>query len=499
MSLRHLVSVALALFKASSVQAQAATPTVNGLGDFIGAAGSAVQIINSANAQATAGQQTSSASPSTSATTAPEPGKSNSNRNLIITIVSCIVGSLLLIAFLITCACCFLVRRRRRARQANGLSSNEEEKSTLRPFAERPLNPGRNYAPAPPTKLVPSIDREPAVPLLAANPGMRQHSITDRSQNPFVPTPPTPRRQGHPNNTVTHLHPPIVTTTITSSPNPSTAHRPSASTSRSPSSNTTFPTLVKLEQPTALNAKSQPNLSPLSGIGRPYEDMHVHALKTDAPSRELRESLRNREPLRSREPTIQRYPTPPVVPSRSPRRRSNNLSPTETMPGAYHNSNTDSSSSNTSSGSGEEWRRSQLPHRNSDPSILPPPLKPWDHSGGHARRGSGGSGSPITPRSSTGGVGWTGGHERRGSAGKSSVTSNGQPRRLRFSDLPAESAGAAGAAGSGGGYGPATAFGVKNARGRVTEVRGDGELGPVYDAWDDGDQRYPVHVVGQAL
>ncbi|MCJ1345105.1 hypothetical protein MMC31_003310 [Peltigera leucophlebia] len=489
MSLRHLVSVALALSKAFGVQAQASTPSVNPLSDFIGAAGSAVQIISSANAQATAGQQTSSVSPSALATTAPETGKSNSNRNLIITIVSCIVGSLLLIALIITCVCCCLVRRRRRARQPIGLSSNEEEKSNLRPFAERPLNPGRNYGPAPPTNLVPSMDREPAVPLLAANPGIRQHSTTDRSQNPFVPTPPTPRRQGYPNNTVTHIHPPIVTTTTTTSHNPNIAHRPFTSTSRSPSSNTTVPTPVKVEQPTALNAKLQPNLLPLSGIGRPYEDMHVHALKTDVPSRDLRESLRNREP------TIQRYPTPPLVPSRSPRRRSNNFSPTETMPGAYHNSNTESSSSNNSSGSGEEWRRSQLSHRNSNPPIFPPPLKPWDHSGGHARRDSGGSGSSITPRSSTGGVGWTGGHERRGSAGKSPVTSNGQPRRLRFSELPAESAGTAG---SGGRYGPAAAFGDKNDRERVTEV-GAGELGPVYNAWDDGDQRYPAHMVGQAL
>lgn len=490
MSLRYLVSVALALSKASDVLAQAATPTVNPIDDFIGAAGSAVQIISSANARATAGQQTSSASSSTSATAAPGPGKSNSNRNLIITIVSCIVGSLLLIALLITCVCCCLVRRRRRAREVCGLSANEEEKSNLRPFAERPLNPGRNYGPAPPTNLVPSMEREPTVPLLAANPGMRQHSITDRSQNPFVPTPPTPRRQGHPNNTVTHIHPPIVTTTTTTSQNPNIAQRPFTSTSRSPTFNTAVPALVNVEQPTTLNAKPRPNISPFSGIGRPYEDMHVNILKTDAPSRDLQESLRNRDP------TVQLYPTPPLVPSRSPRRRSNNFSPAETMPGAYHNSNTESSSSNNSSGSGEEWRRSQQSHRNPNLSMLPPPLKPWDHSGAHARRGSGGSGSLITPRSSTGGVGWTGGHERRESAGKSSVTSKGQPRLLRFSDLPAE---LAGVAGSGDRYGSTAAFGHKNDRGRVTEVGDEGELGPVYNAWDDGDQRYPAHMVGQAL
>lgn len=72
--------------------------------------------------------------------------------------------------------------------------------------------------------------------------------------------------------------------------------------------------------------------------------------------------------------------------------------------------------------------------------------------------------------------------------------SNGQPRRLRFSDLPpAESSS------SGGGYGPATTFGGNKARPRVTEVGGEGELGPIYNAWDEGDQRYPAHVVGQAL
>lgn len=74
------------------------------------------------------------------------------------------------------------------------------------------------------------------------------------------------------------------------------------------------------------------------------------------------------------------------------------------------------------------------------------------------------------------------------------MTSYGQPRRLRFSDhLPAESSS------SGGGYGPAPTLGDTNARSRVTEVGGEGELGPVYNAWDDADQRYPVHVVGQAL
>lgn len=488
MLLRNVISLALALSKASGIQAQADTTTVNPLGDFIDAAGSAVQIINSANAQATAGQQTSSASPSASASTAPAPGKSNSNRNLIITIVSCIVGSLLLIAFLITLICCCLVRRRRRARQASYPSANEEEKSTLRPSVERPLNPGRNYGLTPSTNLVPRMDREPAVPLLAANPGLRQHSTADRSQNPFVPTPPTPRRQGYPDNNVTHLHPPIITTTTTTSHNPGTAHRPSTSNSRFPSSNTTVPAPVKVEQSTASSAKPQPNLSPFSGIGRPYEDMHVHVLKTDAPSRELRESLKHRDP------TIQRYNTPPLVPSRSPRRRSNTFSPTETMPGAYHNSNTESSSSNNSSDSGEEWRRIQLSHRNSNPSILPSPLKPWDQSGGHARRGSGGS--SIHPRSSSGGGGWTGDHERRESAGKSSLTSNGQPRRLRFSDLPAESAEAAS---SSGGYIYATASGDNNARSRVNERGGEEEITTVYNAWDDGDQRYPAHVVGQAL
>ena len=478
--------VALALSLPCAVQAQAATPTVDPLGDFIGAAGSAVQIINSANAQATAGQQTSLPSPSVSAATSPEPGKSNSNRNLIIAIVSCIVGSLLLIALLITCVCCCRVRRRRRARQASGLSANEEEKPTLHPSAELPLNPGRKYGPAPPTNLVPSMDREPVVPLLAANPGFREHSIASRSQNPFVPTPPTPRRQGYPNNTVTHLHPPIITTTTTTSHNPSIANKPSTSISRSQHFNTTVPHLAKVEKTTALTAKPQPNPSPFSGIGRPYEAMHVHVLKTDSPSRELGESIRNREH------TTQRYPTPPLVPSRSPRRRSNNFSRREMMPGTYRNSNTESSSSNNSSGS-EEWRRSQLLQRHSNPSILPPPLKPWDHLRGHARGGSGGSGSSITTRGSASSVGWTGGHERRGSAGMSSVMSNGQPRRLRFSELPAESAGA-----GSGGYGPAAAFG-NSARGRVTEVGGEGELGPVYDAWNDGDQRYPAHVVGQAL
>lgn len=77
------------------------------------------------------------------------------------------------------------------------------------------------------------------------------------------------------------------------------------------------------------------------------------------------------------------------------------------------------------------------------------------------------------------------------------MTSNGQGRRLRFSDLPAESSSSGG---GGGGYGPATTFGGNNARSRVmTELGGEGELGPVYNAWNDGDQRYPARVVGQAL
>ena len=451
---QRLLSAALALSNAAAVVAQAASSTSNPLNEFIGNAASAIGVISSVNSQqsATASPSLSSSSQpssrsaasatstqpvpaaSSSAAAAP-PQHSNSRRNLIITIVCCIVGALLLIATILACVFCCLSRRRRRHRQRQALvPAPEDEKTPFQPSP--PMNPGRTYSPHTPHKRVPSMEQQPTVPILtsASKPGGQQYP-THRAQNPFVPVPPNQRGDVHSRNrpagATAHssLISPTITTTTSTRTYPETQPIRAASRSRSRSRS-------RSSHPTA-DGPSTP--IDLSGIGRPYDDMHVHVLQTDEPSRELRNSLNNREP-------IQRYSTSPLGPSRSSHRQSGAFSTTDST---YHSYSGDgsSSSSNNVSGSGEEWRRSQVPPREqrqqrfsnaAASNGLPPPPVPWDD--GYGRRYSGGRGDfAETGNRNEGGTGRLGGErggqERQGSRSPATPTS-GTPRRLRFSGVP---------------------------------------------------------------
>ena len=216
---------------------------------------------------------------------------------------------------------------------------------------------------------------------------------------------------------------------------------------------------------------------PYGGIGQPYEDVHVHVLQHDAPSQALRQSLNDRDPLASaqtRTPTPG-YSTPPDVPNRSPR-RSNQFTDSP------YTTASDTASSSTSS---EEYRASYAPgisiplgdqqpygssspyshrlnydpqftpqkmqqpqqttslsqsqsqfasrtapsdHYSTSPTIMPPPPVPWREPTENRRQ---------SPNRASGQ--WSESGRR---ASRSPATSiNGQPRRLRFSDLQASPTG----------------------------------------------------------
>lgn len=449
---QRLLSAALALSNAAGVIAQAASSTSNPLNEFIGNAASVVGVISSVDSQQTATASPSSSSPTSSlsaASTTPtqpapaasssaaaaHPQHSNSHRNLIITIVCCIVGALLLIATVLACVfCCLSRRRRRRDRRQALVPAEDDEKTAFQ--STPPMNPGRTYSPHNPHRRVPSIEQQPTVPILtsASKPGVQQYP-THHAQNPFVPVPPNQRGDVHSKNGQmgatahsSYISPTITTTTSTKTyPETQPIRAPSRSRSRSRS---------RSSRPTA-DRPSTP--FGLSGIGRPYDDMHVHMLQTDEPSTELRNSLNNREP-------IQRYSTSPLAPPRSSHRQSGAFSTTDST---YHSYSGDGSSSNSNnvSGSGEEWRRSQVPPREqrqqrlSDTAAsngLPPPPVPWDD--GYGRRHSGGGGDfGKNGNGNEGGTGWIGGErggqERQGSRSPATPTS-GTPRRLRFSGVP---------------------------------------------------------------
>ncbi|MCJ1266502.1 hypothetical protein MMC22_006387 [Lobaria immixta] len=430
--------------------AQAASTPTNTLNEFIGNAISAVGVINSAVSQQTATPSASSSSSlassspssptaasatptqptaaaSSSAAAAP-PQHSNSRRNLIITIVCCIVGALLLIAAILTCVFCCLRRRHRRSQKQAVIPAEDDEKTTF--HSTPPLNPGRTYSPHSPQNRVTGMEQQPTVPILASATKPRgQQYPAHHAQNPFVPVPPSPRGQVHSNNgsagAAAHhpfVTPPITTTTTTKThPEP----RPFGTAPRSHSP--ILPTHATADRPSTPFG--------LSGIGRPYEDMHVHVLQNDDPSPELRNSLHNYGPL-------QRQSTSPLVPSRSPHRNSGAFG---TRDSTYHSvSGESNSSSANTSGSGEEWRRSQTPQweqrqqrlsNTATSNGLPAPPVPWDD--GNGRRRSGGRGdSTRNGQGNEGSTGWIGGgQERRGS--RSPVASTpGTPRRLRFSDVP---------------------------------------------------------------
>ncbi|KAL9131245.1 MAG: hypothetical protein Q9217_000787 [Psora testacea] len=210
--------------------------------------------------------------------------------------------------------------------------------------------------------------------------------------------------------------------------------------------------------PTHNDSNRPPTPFGLSGIGQPYEDMHVHVLQSEAPSGELRRSLQNREnpPLaaglydgsdHAKYRNSSGNATPPQVPSRSPHR--------EKRASIFADNSYESSLSNgtsTSSNSGGEkyqqttdpyrpaqpnraavapWEQHQTRYSNTPPTsaTMSPPPVPWQTNDyAQQRRHS------HSPRQSHGSNISTDANGRRSS--RSPATSiNGQPRRLRFEDL----------------------------------------------------------------
>lgn len=287
--------------------------------------------------------------------------------------------------------------------------------------------------------ITPAVASTPAARGNASNIG---HHPAYRHENPFVPVPPSPRRtapnsrSGLTDGTVPGDQPYIL-------PNddPEKQRLRSRSRSHSRSRSSTGDGL-----PMTTNADRPPTPFGLSGIGQPYEDMHVHVLQHDAPSNELRQSLHNRDPLASaqRGPTPG-HSTPPDVPNRSPRRSGHFTdSPYTSETGSYTGSGSDEFHPSyvpaTSLPHGQHptsHSHSQTPYStqpqhpstlaskqfsNSPSSIQAPPV-PWAEDSTGQRRHS-----PIRSSGE-----WAESGRR---ASRSPATSiNGQPRRLRFSDL----------------------------------------------------------------
>lgn len=441
-------SAALALFGASYVLGQAATETLNPLNEFIGAAGAAASVINSARAKETAAAASASsasaaaAAASTSSASKAAAKPANSHRNMIIAIVCGVVGAVLLLA-LVLGICCVLKRHGRRRR--NRKVVDDDEKTTHHSQSIPPLNPGRTYTPLAQNQGVPTTSKPPIVPVVATAGTLgSNHDAAQRNQNPFVPVPPSPRKPAFSNSA-------FIDTTPRDSYDNSYVTRPHESYSTGPHDSyaTAQPYLAETSPLRAMAPRSRSNSRPASGvgprttataerpltpfglnrIGQPYDDMHVHVLQTDAPSSDLRRSLYDSDP-------VPRHHTPPLVPSRSPARRFPPVADTSS-----HSSSTNSSTTN--SASDEDWRRSHgetsggsgwtpstTRYSNGDSgAVLPAPPVPWDHA--QPRRHSG----DHPPRSYGVAAGWTPGHDRQGSG----TSINGQPRRLRFSDLHADS------------------------------------------------------------
>ncbi|KAL8937618.1 MAG: hypothetical protein Q9216_004333 [Gyalolechia sp. 2 TL-2023] len=456
---------ALLLSSVIGVRAQSSS-SANPLNDFLGAANSAAAAINSANAKQTTPSSPSptSSSPTQAAATSAAPSAaaahSGINRTTLIVAIVCAVVGALLIALLLGLCCWCLARRRRRRRNQAHVAIDDEVKTWR---SNEPKNPGRDYSPHRNSHIT-SMEQQPMIPPAAKAPDMQQHPAlrNNNAENPFVPIPPSPRRQapnsraGLTDGTVPGAAPYVL-------PEPQVLHKGRSRSSSRPRT-TSNPALPKT------NTNSRPTTPfGLSGVGQPYEDMHVHVLQTESPSRELRQSLHNREPIAS-PPTepIHRYDTPPTVASRSPNRHS-----TASVPSNHNHSNTHTAtnsvageaSSTEGSTSADDWRYNksssstfanippweQRQHRYSNSphsstgnayNITAPPPIPWEDS--QARFDSP-SHSPRQSRdfrhgwNGSGTAGYVEGARRQSRSPATSI--NGQPRRLRFSDLQADEMG----------------------------------------------------------
>ena len=473
MQQRVLLSAFLLLCNVSVALTQSTTSS-NPLGAFLGSINSAVGIIQSASASAAAAAATvsssspplstaaSSSSPS-AAQTVPTSSPSSSvapshhgssNKTLIIAVVCAVVGALLLGLVLLGICCC-LLRRRRKTRKNRVLTPvADDEIDSWK--SEKPRNPGRTYIPSQYGR-VPSAEHEPVIPPLAAGgrglaPSIETHPAY-RPENPFVPVPPSPRRSA-PNSRsgLTDGTVPGDKPYIGPVGDPEKQRLRTRSHSRSHSRPIMGTGLADGGLPTHANPDRPSTPFGLSGIGQPYDDMHVHVLRHDAPSQALRQSLDTRDPLMSAQPRSPTpgYSTPPDILNRSPHRS-----------GQFTESPYTTASDNGSSTASDEFRPSYAPatsvppnsqpysHRlNYDPQFQQQKLwQPQYHPTMHDRHSS----SPITMQPPS--IPWSEPSEQRRQsptrtsaqwaesgrrASRSPATSiNGQPRRLRFSDVQA--------------------------------------------------------------
>lgn len=470
--------IAIALANAVNVASQAASTTSNPLNDFIGAAGAAASQVKSAAALETP-SSSSSPTPSPTPTASPTQTAAPANTGLssgarIGIIVGCVVGAVLLLALLGLCCCLLFRRRRQKRKRATPTPVTEGEVEAWK----SPINPGRHYSNYTPAQRgeIPMGQTAHSVPLMAAAatehhrsnhshaPSLSQHpAMRSGPENPFVPIPPSPRRTAaNSRSDLTHGAIPSHDTYVTPekervrkssdrsrSGSRSRPHSDGLPTHGDPNRPPTPFGLTGFGTPAGQTIHhNQPASPQYSGIGQPYEDMHVHILKTDAPSRELRHSLNKREtagvPATAYDSDEHHkfgdsrgYSTPPEGPTRSP-------NPTTT----FADSSYDSSLSTTtvSNSSGERYlhttdpyapaqRESVAPweqhqHRFSNTTHnsehIPAPPIPWEeseHQMNQQRRQS------HSPRNSAQYDG------RRRSSRSPATSINGQPRRLRFEDL----------------------------------------------------------------
>ena len=483
---RHFLIAGLLAGRALQVAGQAAATTSNPLNNFIGAAGAAASQIKSAASQETSTPTSSSSTtPSLAPTTPPaaaSPTHSTaahhglSNGAKIGIIVGCVVGAVLLLALLALCCCIVLRRRHKHKRTASPIPEQE-------PAAwKSPINPGRpysNYTPAQHGNV--PMEQHPTVPLMAAAatehyrsnhsqaPSLSQHPAMRKGvENPFVPVPPSPRgsrtnsRNGLSDATMTgatsHVIPerqPLRDSGTSSVSRPASRGYPEALPTHTDANRPPTPFgLSGFGTPAGHAVHPTKSSSPVySGIGQPYEDMHVHVLQTDTPSRELRHSHNNRqtagvpttaydsdEHIKYR--NSRGYSTPPEMPSKSPNRAKQS-----TM---FADSSYDSSLSATtpSNSSGDLYQRVGDPYapaqrenvapweqhqhrfsgtpRNAD-QISAPPI-PWEQSEYNLNKQRRQSHSPRQSMQYDG---------RRRSSRSPATSINGQPRRLRFEDLQA--------------------------------------------------------------
>ena len=483
---RLLLSATIALCSVASVAAQAAATTSNPLNNFIGAAGAAASQIKSLESSSTSSPSAtpSSSASATTPTSAPATvtplhsaaavhhGLSEAAKIGII--VGCVVGAVLVLALLGLLCCCVFRRRRNRRRSVTPVTEREAQSW------KSPINPGRHYSNYTPAQRgqVP-MEQSPTVPLMAAAasehhrathsqaPSLSQHpAMRQGPENPFVPIPPSPRRtapnsrNGLTDGTVAGADPYVMSELQPL--HKSGDHSRSRSNSRPRSGGLPIHTDEdRPPTPFGLNGfgtpagqtihNSKDSSSPYSGVGQPYDDMHVHVLQTDTPSHELRRSMKERETAGvpttaydSDEHTKFRnshgWSTPPEVPSRSPNRGKRDS--------AFADSSYESSLNTTtaSNSSGERYQRAPDPyapaqresmapwekhqHRFSStphsPNYVAAPPVPWEESGYGVNQQRRHSQSPRQSMQFDGG---------KRSSNSPATSINGQPRTVRFEDL----------------------------------------------------------------